>query len=58
MDKGLQLITTIKAKMKNKLMLIADRILLRKRYIIEIINDQLKIYLKLNIQDTEVFKIV
>lgn len=42
MDKGLQLITTIRAKMKNKLMPIADRILLRKRYIIETINDQLK----------------
>ena len=42
MDKGLQLITTIRNKMKNKLMNILDKILLRKRYIIETINDQLK----------------
>jgi hypothetical protein len=42
MQKGLQLITTIKGKMKNKLLPLADKILLRKRYIIETINDQLK----------------
>ena len=42
MDKGIQLITTIRNKMKNKLMNFADKILLRKRYIIETINDQLK----------------
>jgi len=40
--KGLQLITTVKSNMKNKLMSITDKILLRKRYIIETINDQLK----------------
>jgi hypothetical protein len=42
MGKGLQLITTIKNNMKNKLMNMSDKILLRKRYIIETINDQLK----------------
>lgn len=42
MKKGLQLITTIRSKMKNKLIPLIDRILLRKRYIIETINDQLK----------------
>ena len=42
MSKGLKLITTIRNKMKNKLISIEDKILLRKRYIIETINDQLK----------------
>ena len=39
---GLQLITKIKKNMKNKLMSVADKILLRKRAIIESVNDQLK----------------
>jgi len=39
---GLHLITGIRAKMKNRLMLMSDKLLLRKRYIIETINDQLK----------------
>lgn len=38
----LQLITKIKKNMKNKLMPITDKILLRKRAIIETVNDQLK----------------
>lgn len=38
----LQLITGIKANMKNRLMLMSDKLLLRKRFIIETINDQLK----------------
>jgi len=42
MANGLQLITTIKKNMKNKLMPMIDKILLRKRYLIETINDQLK----------------
>lgn len=42
MDNELQLITTIKNNMKNKLMPLWDKILLRKRYIIETINGQLK----------------
>lgn len=41
-DRGLQLITKIKKNMKNKLMPIMDKMLLRKRSIIETINDQLK----------------
>lgn len=41
-SKGIQLITKIKKNMKNKLMLMEDKILLRKRAIIETINDQLK----------------
>lgn len=40
--RGLQLITKIKKNMKNKLMPMMDKILLRKRSIIETINDQLK----------------
>lgn len=41
-DQGTQLITTIRSNMKNKLLPLMDRILLRKRFIIETINDQLK----------------
>lgn len=40
--RGLQLVTKIKKNMKNKLMPMMDKILLRKRSIIETINDQLK----------------
>ena len=41
-SEGLQLITTIRKNMKNKFLPLLDKILLRKRYIIETINDQLK----------------
>ena len=40
--KGIQLITTVKQNMKNKFLPLVDKILLRKRSIIETINDQLK----------------
>jgi hypothetical protein len=36
---GLQHITGIKANVKNRLMLMSDKLLLRKRYIIKTIND-------------------
>jgi hypothetical protein len=39
---GIQLITKLKKKMKNQLMPLADRLLLRKRAIVETIIDQLK----------------
>lgn len=41
-EKGIQLITGVKKNMQNKLMLLMDKILLRKRSIIETVNDQLK----------------
>ena len=41
-ENNLQLITGIRKNMKNKLMPLADKLLLRKRSIIETINDQLK----------------
>jgi hypothetical protein len=41
-QRGLQLITRIKKNMKNKLMPLFDKLLLRKRAIIESVNDQLK----------------
>lgn len=41
-ENGLQLITRIKRNMKNKLMPLIDKILLRKRALIETVNDQLK----------------
>lgn len=39
---GIQLITKLKAKMKNHLMLLTDKVLLRKRAVIESVIDQLK----------------
>jgi hypothetical protein len=41
-QQNVQLITALKAKMKNRLLPLIDKLLLRKRYIIETINDQLK----------------
>jgi hypothetical protein len=41
-DLGVTLITSVKSNMKNKLMLLMDKILHRKRFLIETINDQLK----------------
>lgn len=41
-DNGLQLITKVKSKMKNKLLPLIDKIYLRKRAVIESVNDQLK----------------
>ena len=41
-ERGLQLFTTIKSNMKQKLMYLRDKLLLRKRSIIETVNDQLK----------------
>jgi len=41
-DDGLHLITHIKNNMKNSLMTMSDKILLRKRSIIETVNDELK----------------
>lgn len=42
LQQGIQLITKLKSNMKNKLMLMTDKLLLRKRSIIETINDPLK----------------
>lgn len=41
-EKGITLITSIKKNMKNRLLPIMDKLLLRKRSVIETINDQLK----------------
>jgi hypothetical protein len=41
-ERGLMLITSLRKNMKNKLMCLDDKLLLRKRSIIETINDQLK----------------
>ena len=41
-ERGLELITTLKKNMKGQLMLLSDRLLLRKRFLIETITDQLK----------------
>ncbi len=42
LEEDIQLITGFRSNMKNKLMHLSDKILLRKRSIIETINDQLK----------------
>ncbi|PJY67139.1 transposase DDE domain protein [Bacteroides fragilis] len=39
---GIQFVTKLKNNMRNSLMSIADKILLRKRALIEIVNDELK----------------
>ena len=41
-DRGLQLVTHVRSNMKNALMPLFDKILLRKRSLIETVNDQLK----------------
>ena len=41
-ERGLELITSLRKNMKPQLMLLSDRLLLRKRFIIETITDQLK----------------
>ena len=41
-EDGIQLVTGLRVNMKNKLMPFSDRMMLRKRYIIETINDMLK----------------
>lgn len=41
-DRGLQLVTKLKKNMKNKLLPLFDKILTRKRALIETVNDQLK----------------
>jgi hypothetical protein len=41
-DRGLQLFTTFRKNMKNKFINLRDKVLLRKRVLIETVNDQLK----------------
>jgi len=41
-EMGIMLITSVKKNMKNKLMPLWDKIMLRKRFLIETVNDQLK----------------
>jgi hypothetical protein len=41
-ERGLHLITKLRKNMKNRLMVLVDKILLRKRALIETVNDQLK----------------
>jgi hypothetical protein len=41
-NEGVHLVTGIKSNMKNRLMPLYDRIMLRKRSVIETVNDELK----------------
>jgi hypothetical protein len=50
LDRGLQLITGVKKNMKNKLMTLQDKMMLRKRSLIETVFDILKN--KFNLQHT------
>lgn len=47
-NNGITLVTNVRSNMKNKILPLEDKLLLRKRFIIETINDQLK-----NISDIE-----
>ena len=38
---GIQIVTKVKSKMKNSLMTVADKIMLRKRALVECVNDEL-----------------
>ncbi len=42
LKQGLELFTTLRSNMKQKVMKLTDKVLLRKRAIIETVNDQLK----------------
>jgi Transposase DDE domain. len=42
LSRGVELITKIKSRMRNRLMSVMDKLLLRKRAVIESVNDQLK----------------
>lgn len=42
LQQGVQLVTNLRSNMKNRLLPLHDKLLLRKRYLIETINDQLK----------------
>jgi len=42
LKRGLELFTTLRSNMKQKLMSLKDKMLLRKRALIETVNDQLK----------------
>jgi hypothetical protein len=42
LEQGLELFTTLRSNMKQKLMKITDKVLLRKRALVETVNDQLK----------------
>ena len=48
---GIQLVTKVKSNMKNSLMSIADKILLRRRALIEAVNDELKNIVQIEIPD-------
>jgi len=41
-ERGVELITGVRRNMKGELLCLSDRLLLRKRFLIETINDQLK----------------
>ena len=41
-ERGIKLFTTLRNKMKNKFLAMEDKILLRKRVLVETVNDQLK----------------
>ena len=42
LSRGVELITNIRKNMKNSLMRLEDKMMLRKRFLIETVNDQLK----------------
>lgn len=53
---GIQLLTKVKNNMKNSLMSVADKILLRKRASIETVNDELKNIAQIGTLKTPIFR--
>ena len=53
---GIQLVTKVKNNMRNSLMSIADKILLRKRALIETVNDELKNIAQIEHSRQDVYK--
>lgn len=53
---GISLITQVRRNMKQKALSNEEKLLLRKRSVIETVNDELKIFARLNIPDTEVLQ--
>ena len=57
-EDGIQLVTGLRVNMKNMLMSFYDKMMLRKRYIIETINDYLKTRHKSYIHATDLLRIL
>ena len=55
-SRGVQLITKLRNNMKNRLMTIHDKLMIRKRCVVETVIDQLKTFLRLSILDIDPYQ--